>query len=120
MPPSPVDDWPDTPVAESEVRTELDPNEALDPLPVDETVFGVWGMTRKKRNRSVDNEVPADAVVDLVLETPIEYRMYSYTQHDGATQWVAYETEEKGTEGGDRLETTLERYSLLAGESDLA
>lgn len=122
MPPRPVDDWPDKPVVESEVHTELDPPEALDSLPVDETVSGVWGMTREKGNRGViaRDEVPADAVVDLVLETPAEYHMYSYTQHDGATQWVAYETEEKGTESAARFETTLEHYALLAGESDLA
>lgn len=121
MSPRPVDEWPNEPLVESEIRPEHDPTEALDSIPIDETVFGVWGMTRERESSTAMNEpMPADTIVDLVLETPIEYHMYSYTHHKGTRQWVAYESEQKGTEGGDRLETTLERYALLAGESDLA
>jgi hypothetical protein len=122
MVPRPVENWPDEPMTETSVCAVLDQNEAFDPsLPIDDSIFGVWGLTQKRTNRAVvtREEVSGNAVIDIVLETPAEYRMYSYTHHNGATQWVAYDTERKGTEGGDRLETTLSRYSLLAGESDL-
>jgi hypothetical protein len=122
MVPEPVENWPDDPVMETNVRSALDRDEALDPLfPIDDSIFGVWGITREKTKRTVvsRDEVSGDAVVDIVLETPAEYRMYSYTHHDGTTQWVEYDSETKGTEGGHRLETTLSHYALLAGESDL-
>lgn len=122
MSPSPVANWPDKPVTEATVRAGFDQDEpSSSSIPIDDTIFGVWGITQEGTNRAVPTRerMAANAVVDLVFETPIAYRMYSYTHHDGTMQWVKYDTEEKGTEGGDRLETTLSRYALLAGESDL-
>lgn len=121
MPPRPVNEWPDRPVVESEIQADPDPVNAVDPLPIDDTVVGVWGATRAQLRRGAlpADAVPETAIVDFVLETPTSYRMYSYIRHGGTTQWVTYEAEQKGTEGGDRLERTLERYTLLAGNSDL-
>jgi hypothetical protein len=122
MSPRPVSNWPDEPVTEATVRDGFDENEASgSSLPFDDTIFGVWGITQEGTNRAVTSRdrMAANAVVDIVFETPTAYRMYSYTHHNGTMQWVKYDIEEKGTEGGDRLETTLSRYALLAGESDL-
>ncbi|UPM43634.1 hypothetical protein [Halocatena salina] len=121
MPPRPVTEWPDRPVTRSEIQTDLDPIDAIDPLPLDDTVVGVWGVTQGQiQRRSIPEEVPEAAIVDFVLETPTEYRMYSYVQHDRTTQWVTYEAEEKRTEGGDKFETTLQEYTLLAGDTDIS
>lgn len=122
MSPRPVANWPDEPVTEANIRNVFDQSETSGPsFPIDDAIFGVWGVTQEGTNRVVASRerISENSVVDLVLETPVEYRMYSYTRHNGTTQWVKYDTEEKGTEGGDRLETTLSRYALLAGESDL-
>lgn len=121
MPPRPVNEWPDRPVVQSEIRADPDPVNAIGSLPIDDTVIGVWGATQAQIRRGSISEdtVPETAVVDFVLETPTSYRMYSYVHHEGTTQWVTYDAEEKGTEDGDRLERTLERYTLLAGDSDL-
>lgn len=122
MSPRPVTNWPDEPVTEANVRAGFDRDETSgSSLPIDDMIFGVWGLTREGTNRTVPSSerMAANEVVDLVFETPTAYRMYSYIHHDGTMQWVKYDTEEKGTEGGDRLETTLSRYALLAGESDL-
>lgn len=121
MPPRPVANWPDEPVTEATVRAGFDREASGSSIPIDDTIFGVWGVTREGTNRAVPSRerMAGNAVVDLVFETPTAYRMYSYTHHNGTMQWVKYDTEEKGTEGGDRLETTLSRYALLAGESEL-
>lgn len=120
MPPRPVTEWPDRPIPEAEIQADLDPINAIDPLPIDDAVLGVWGVTQAQIQRgSIPEEVPETAIVDFVLETPTEYRMYSYVRHAGATQWVTYEPEEKRTEGGDKFESMLEAYTLLAGDTDL-
>lgn len=120
MPPRPVTEWPDRPVTRSEVQTDLDPIDAIDPLPLDDAVLGIWGVTQEQIQRgSIPEDVPETAVVDFVLETPTEYRLYSYIRHDRTTQWVTYEAEEKRTESGDKFESILEKYTLLAGDSDI-
>lgn len=120
MPPRPVTEWPDRPVTRSEIQTDHNPIDGIDLLPLDDTVVGVWGLTQAQIQRgAIPEEVPETAIVDFVLETPTEYRMYSYVRHDRTIQWVSYEAEEKRTEGGDKLETTLEEYTLLAGDSDI-
>lgn len=121
MPPRPVTEWPDRPMTEAEIQADLDPIDASDPLPIEDAILGVWGVTQKRIQRgSIPEAVSETAVVDLVLETPTEYRMYSYVRHDGTTQWVTYEPETKRTEGGDKFESILEEYTLLTGDSDIA
>lgn len=125
--PRPVEDWPDGPVTESKIRTAFESRQETDEkrenseIPLDATVFGVWGLTRTTPSRRsvVDGELPEKAVLDLVIESPDKYRMYSYTHHNGSTQWISYDIEPKGTEGADRLESTLSHFDLLCGESDL-
>jgi hypothetical protein len=85
-------------------------------------VIAVWVMDHDEAVvGAVLEDIPADdAVIDVVLETPAEYRLYSFTDYEGDTRWVEYEPERKGTERGEMMTETLESYRLLAGESEEA
>jgi hypothetical protein len=85
-----------------------------------EGVETVWVMDHAENTRDLlfGPGVSDDALVDIVLETDERYEMYSYTDYEGETMWVSFGVEQKGTEGGEMLHETLERYRLLATAGD--
>ncbi len=121
MPPRPASEWPDHPVEKARLLDEQHPPEAIDTLPIDRPVRAIWGSTFAdvQRPSIAAGDVAASAVVDLVIETPSNYQLYSYSRHDGTTQWVRYDTEQKGTEGAARVERLLNEYSFYSGDPEV-
>lgn len=107
--PEPADDWPDGPLTMEEARGLLD----------DEDVVAVWEQPPDEETREsvLTDEDPEDAVVELVIETPTEYRMYGYAHHLDGTSWMDYGSERKGTEGAGMMLDALENYRVLVGSS---
>lgn len=106
--PSPVPDWPDRPLTETEAADLCE-----------EGVLAVHVMDHADAvRRGVDAD--PDDVIEVVLETDAEYRMYSYTADpsaEGAT-WMDYGTQPKGGEGGATMRETLASYRVVAGEPE--
>lgn len=107
--PVPAEGWPDGPLSTDEARALLE----------EPGVTAVWSFAHDEETRRalLGEEASPDAVVDLVLETPDEYRMFSYSRGWNGETWMNYGTEPKGTASAEMLERTLRRYDLLAGES---
>jgi len=102
----PVTEWPDRPLTE---------REAADLL-ADE-VRAVHVMDHET---AVRESVDADEgdVIELVLETDAEYRMYSYAADPNEDAgWRDYGREFKAGEGAEAMRQTLDSYRVLAGES---
>ena len=121
MDPTPADEWPDRPLDEDEATALLgDVSERRYPA-VDGPVTAVWVMDHDPATRAavLDADAPGHAVIEIVLETPDAFHMYSYAATDGDPEWTDYGEEAKGTTGADRMAKTLESYRVLAGESDL-
>jgi hypothetical protein len=112
MQPAPAENWPDGPLTEGDARDLLFDREAT---------TAVWVMDHDEATRTalLGADPPEDAVLDVVLETPDAFEMYSYTHHDDGTRWVTYGEESKGTDGGTTMRDTLASYRLLVGDSDL-
>lgn len=106
----PAANLPAGPLTEAQARDLLDR----------EGVETVWVMDYEENTRDLilDNEIPDDSVLDIVLETDDEYQMYSYTDYEGETMWVSFGVEEKGTDGGKTMQGTLESYRVLATTAD--
>ncbi len=104
--PEPAADWPDDPLSPAAARDLLDR----------EAVVAVWTMDHDAGVRSsvVPPGTSDDAVVDVVLETTTGFEMYSYT----GGRWMDYGTQRKDDEDAPSMAGTLERYEVLAGESD--
>ncbi|WP_330631280.1 hypothetical protein [Halocatena halophila] len=121
MPPRPASEWPNRPVEKATLLGDPHPPEAIDTLPIERPVRAIWGSTFAdvQRQSITAGDVDASAVVDLVIETPSDYQLYSYTHHDGTTQWVSYDSEQKGTEGADRIERLLDEYSFYSGDPEI-
>lgn len=108
MDPEPADGWPDRPLSTDEARALLT-----------DDVTAVWVMDHDETvTRAVLDGMDDDAVIDVVLETAEKYHLYSFTDYEGDAQWVEYEPERKGTEGGETMTETLKSYRLLAGTSE--
>jgi|APHM01.1.fsa_nt_gi hypothetical protein len=105
---SPVPDWPDRPLSESE---------AVD-LCEDE-VFAVHVMDHSEAVRHGLDADPDD-VIEVVLEADGEYRMYSYSADPNGEEatWQDYGTQPKGGEGGATMRDTLASYRVVAGEPE--
>lgn len=105
--PRPAEDWPDTPLTTDEARDLLD-----------DDVVAVWVMDHDEDTRETvltEND-PDDAVIELILETATEFRMYSYTKGVSGTAWMDYGSTEKGTDGAEMMLDTLESYHVLVGD----
>jgi len=61
------------------------------------------------------DDTPADAVVDIVVETETGFEMYSYTRG----RWMDYGTQQKGDDEVPSMAGTLQSYRVLAGASDV-
>lgn len=111
MEPEAAQGWPDEPLTEAEAR-ELHADRA--------DCVAVWVMDHDDATREalLGPDAPADAVVDVVLETDDAFELYSYTHHGDGTRWVTYGEEAKGGDA-TTMAGTLAHYRLLAGESDL-
>jgi hypothetical protein len=112
--PTPAEGWPDGPLTESEARDLLGGTEHTD-----EPVRAVWvfdGGGEGAREALLADDDPDDAVIDLVLETDAEYRMFSYTYGTAGLGWQDYGTEPAENEA---MAGTLESYRLLDGETAL-
>ena len=105
--PEPAEGFPEEPLTEAEAVALQD----------DPTTQAVWVMDHDPATRAsvLGENPPDDAVIELVVETPETFRLYSYTNRPTGTIWVTYGEEPKG--GG--FEATLESYRLLAGDSEL-
>ncbi|WP_117591185.1 hypothetical protein [Haloprofundus halophilus] len=105
--PTVAKDWPDRPLTGDETRNL-----------VDAEVTTVHVMDHEPATRGVvlrdDDPGPDEAIIELVLETDDEYRMYSYTRDNDGARWMDYGTEQKGTEGDEQMRTTLESYRVFA------
>jgi hypothetical protein len=103
--PEPAEGWPDRPLSEAEA-TDL----------LGEDALAVWVMDHEDGVRSVvvPPGAPEDAVVDIVLETPDAFEMYSFS----GGRWMDYGTQRKDDEEAPSMAGTLESYRVLAGESD--
>lgn len=115
--PIPAEGWPDGPLTETDARDLLGKTDHTD-----DPVRAVWtfdGGGEGARDALLRADDPNDAVIDLVLETDREYRMYSYTYGREGLGWYDYGTERKGTDGAETMAGTLTSYRLLAGESTL-
>lgn len=110
--PEPAEGWPEGPLTESEARDLLGGTDYTDEPVVAVHVFDGGG--EGARDALLDDGDPADAVIDIVLETDREYRMFSYTYGRAGLGWQDYGSEptDSGTMAG-----TLESYRLLAGET---
>ena len=121
MDPTPADEWPDRPLDEAEARALLDDDPDRRYPAVDGPVAAVWVMDHDPATRAavLDADAPGDAVIEIVLETPDAFHMYSYAAVDGDPEWTDYGAEAMGTTGADQMAKTLRSYRVLAGESDL-
>ncbi|EJN61316.1 hypothetical protein HSB1_03570 [Halogranum salarium B-1] len=106
--PRPAEGWPDAPLTTDEARDLLD----------DEDVVAVWVMDHDEDTRAtvLSENDPDDAVIELILETPTSFRMYSYTHGVNGTAWMDYGETEKGTDGVEMMLDTLESYHVLVGD----
>jgi len=112
--PEPAEGWPEGPLAESEARDLLGGTDHTDD-PVS-AVHAFDGGGEGARDALLDEADPDDAVIDIVLETDREYRMFSYTYGREGLGWQDYGTE---PEEDETMATTLASYRLLAGETAL-
>lgn len=121
MDPTPADEWPDRPLDEAEARDLLGEVSDRRYPAIGGPVTAVWVMDHDPATRAtvLDADAPGDAVIEVVLETPDAFHMYSYAAADGDPQWTDYGAEAKGTEGAEQMAATLGSYRVLAGESDL-
>lgn len=105
--PVPAEGWPDGPLSPDEARALLDEPE----------VTAVWSFAHDEETQRalLGEDAPPDAVFDVVLETPDEYRMFSYSRGWNGATWMNYGIEPKGTASGEMMERTLRQYELLAG-----
>lgn len=105
--PRPAEGWPDGPLTTDEARELLD-----------DDVVAVWVMDHDEdaRETVLTENDPEDAVIELVIETPTEFRMYSYTHGVNGTAWMDYGSTEKGTDGAEMMLDTLESYHVLVGD----
>ncbi|MFC6941350.1 hypothetical protein ACFQE8_15490 [Salinirubellus sp. GCM10025818] len=129
--PTPAEGWPDGPLTEEEVRDLLGGTDHTDD-PVRavwvfdgggegarEAILGDDGPEDVAEGTSASNGRPVDAddaVIDLVLETTDEYRMFSYTYGRTGLGWQDYGSEPAESE---TMADTLESYRLLVGETEL-
>lgn len=107
--PETVADWPDRPLTEAEAADLLDGE-----------VRAVHVMDHGDAVRAGLDADEGD-VVEIVLETDQEFRMYSYAADPGGdepAEWRDYGTEQKGGEEGRTMRQTLDSYRVLAGEPD--
>jgi len=106
--PEPAEDWPEGPLSSAD---------AADLLIDADSAIGVWVMDHDAGVRSVSlpADAPADAVIDIVVETTDGFEMYSYT----GGRWMDYGTQQKDDDETPSMAGTLESYRLLAGETDL-
>lgn len=106
--PRPAEGWPDSPLTTDEARDLLD----------EEDVVAVWVMDHDEDTRDsvLTPNDPDDAVIEIILEMPTEFRMYSYAHHVNGTAWMDYGTTEKGTDGAEMMLDTLESYHVLVGD----
>jgi hypothetical protein len=104
--PEPAPGWPDRPLSEAEAEAKLD-----------DDAIAVWVMDPDDAVRSgaVPVDAPDDPVIDLVLETPTGFDMYSYT----GGRWMDYGTQRKDDDEAPSMAGTLGSYRVLAGESEL-
>lgn len=102
------DDAPDA----SDRREALDPTELLSP---DDDPVAVWVMDHGTgvRSAAVGADDPDDAVIDVVVETTVGFRMFSYT----GGRWMDYGTQRHDDESAPSMAGTLDSYRVLAGES---
>jgi len=114
--PTPAEGWPEGPLDESAARDLLGGTDHTDE-PV-RAVHVFDGGGEGARDALLDQADPDDAVIDLVLETDREYRMFSYAYGREGLGWQDYGTERKDTEGAEAMAGTLASYRLLAGETD--
>ncbi|WP_224449888.1 hypothetical protein [Haloprofundus salilacus] len=109
--PTVAEEWPDRPLSGDEARGLLD----------DETRV-VHVMDHDPATRGVvlrdDDPGPDEAIIEIVLETDDEYRMYSYTRDNDGARWMNYGTERKGTNGAEPMRATLESYRVLASKDE--
>ena len=112
--PTPAEGWPDGPLTESEACDLLGGTDHTE-VPV-RAVWVFDGGGEGARDALLDEDDPDDAVIDLVLETDVGYRMFSYTYGTAGLNWQDYGTEPAGDEA---MAGTLESYRLLAGETAL-
>lgn len=105
--PRPADDWPDSALTTTEARALLE-----------DDVVAVWVMDHDDDTRAtvLSENDPDDAIIELILETPTKFRMYSYTKGVNGTAWMDYGTTEKGTDGAEMMLDTLESYHVLVGD----
>lgn len=113
--PTPAEGWPDRPLTEEEARDLLGGTDHTDDPVSAVHVFD--GAGEGARDALLGDDDPANAVIDLVLETDERYRMFSYTYGSSGLGWQDYGTERKETEGAEAVAATLDSYRLLAGES---
>lgn len=108
--PEPADDWPDGPLTRAEARTLLDRAD----------VVAVWERPPDEKAHAslLAPDDPDDAVVELVIETPTEYRLYGYARRDdGGAAWMDYGAAEKGTDAAETMLDAFESYRLLVGSA---
>lgn len=109
--PTPADGWPDRPLTEDEARDLLGGTDHTD-----DPVCAVWvfdGAGEGARDALLGEDDPADAVIDLVVETDERYRLFSYTYGPSGLGWYDYGAEPTDEES---MAGTLASYRLLAGE----
>lgn len=96
-------------------ETDLDPTELL---ASDGDPVAVWVMDHDDTVRSgaVRGDDPDDAVIDVVVETTVGFRMFSYT----GGRWMDYGTQRHDDEAAPSMAGTLDSYRVLAGESETA
>ena len=110
--PTPAEGWPDRPLTEEAARDLLGGTDYTDE-PV-RAVHTFDGGGEGARDALLGDDDPADAVIDLVLETDGGYQMFSYTYGGSGLGWYDYGTEPAGSE---TMAGTLDSYRLLVGES---
>jgi hypothetical protein len=109
--PTLAEGWPDGPLTEEDARDLLGETDHTD-----DPVRAVWvfdGGGEGAREAILDDTDPDDSVIDLVLETDGEYRLFSYTYGPAGLGWQDYGTEPTGSE---TMAGTLESYRPLAGD----
>ena len=112
---TPAEGWPDGPLSEETARALLGGTDHTAA-----PVRAVWvfdGDDEGARNALLGEDDPADAVVDLVLDTDGVYRPFSYTYGRRGLGWYDYGAEPK--DGNEPMARRLASYRLLAGQSPL-
>jgi hypothetical protein len=112
--PTPADGWPDGPLTETEARSLVTDDPAV-PVAGDPRTVHVMDHDPATREAILGDDPPEHFVVELVVETPTAYRMYSYTHGPDGTQWMDYGTVRKADEeAAAGMRATLESYRVLA------